>query len=185
MRFPTLKKTGIKLLGLTGTNGAGKGEAAAYFVSKGYAYFSLSDIIREELEKRGVKMSRNNLIKMGNELRNKHGADVLARRVMEKIKQKSVIDSIRNPKEVEYLKKQPHFFLIAFDAPVEVRYERIKKRGRDESASTLEEFIHKEREEMTGDEKAQQLRACMAMADVTIINDSTLEDLHCKLEVLL
>ena len=39
------------LIGLTGTNGAGKGEAAAYFMTKGYAYFSLSDVIRDKLEK--------------------------------------------------------------------------------------------------------------------------------------
>jgi len=58
-----------RLIGLTGTNSAGKGEAAAFFKKKGYACFSLSDLIREELEKRGQPVSRNNLIKMGNGLR--------------------------------------------------------------------------------------------------------------------
>jgi len=175
----------VRLIGLTGTNGAGKGEAASYFVKKGYAYFSLSDLIREELEKQGQEISRTNLIKMGNKLREKFGADILARRVMEKIKGKAVIDSIRSPKEIEYLRKQKKFILLGIYAPVELRYERARKRGRNESASTLREFIQKEREEMEGSEHGQQLLKCLEMADFRIINDGSLESLYQKLEEFL
>jgi len=174
-----------RLIGLTGTNGAGKGEVAAYLVKKGYEYFSLSDLIREELIKRDEEVTRDNLIKMGNQLREKFGADILARLVMEKIKGKTVIDSIRNPKEVEYLRKQKDFILLCIDAPVELRYERAKKRGRIESATNLREFIQKEEEEMTSYKNGQQLRNCMSLADITLINDGTLEDLYQKLEALL
>jgi dephospho-CoA kinase len=93
-----------RLIGLTGTNGAGKGEAAAYFVSKGYAFFSLSDVIREELERRGEEATRDNLIRTGNELRERFGPDVLARRTMDKVRGPAVIDSIRNTREVAYLR---------------------------------------------------------------------------------
>lgn len=178
-------KKHARLIGLTGTNGAGKGEVAAYFVKKGYEYFSLSDLIREELIKRDEEVTRNNLIKMGNQLREKFGADILARLIMEKIRGKAVIDSIRNPKEVEYLKKQKNFILLSIDAPVEIRYERVRKRGREESASNLREFICKEEEEMTSLRNGQQLRNCMSLADITLINDSILEDLYQKLEELL
>jgi len=109
-------KKEVRLIGLTGTNGAGKGEVAAYFEKKGYAYFSLSDLIREELLKKGKEVTRNNLIKMGNQFREKGGYDILARLVMKKVKGKAVIDSIRNPKEVEYLRKQKSFILLAVDA---------------------------------------------------------------------
>jgi len=177
------KKT--RLIGLTGTNGAGKGMVAAYLVKKGYSYFSLSDLIRDELRKKGEEINRNNLIKMGNKLREKLGVDILARLVMENIKRKAVIDSIRNPKEVEYFRKQKNFLLLAIDAPVKIRYKRAKKRGREESASNLQEFIKKESEEMTNQEKGQQLHSCMNMADITIINDGTLEDLYQKLEALI
>ncbi len=171
-----------KLIGLTGTNGSGKGEAAAYLKKKGYAYFSLSDVIRNELHKDGKEDSRDNLIQKGNELRKKHGPDILARMVMEKVEGKAVIDSIRNSSEVEYLRKEKEFILLAIDAPVELRYERVKQRGRQESVSTLEEFIKKEKEEMTDSEKGQQLHSCMKMADFMIMNDGALEDLHLKLE---
>ena len=175
----------VRLFGLTGTNGAGKGAVASFFLEKGFQYYSLSDVIRKELEKSGKELSRDNLIKTGNSLREKHGADILARMVLKKIKEKSVIDSIRNPKEIEYFREHNNFILLAIDAPVEIRYKRTKFRGRDESASTLEQFILKEKEEMTTQEKGQQLQTCMNKADITIINDSSIEDLHKKLEILL
>ncbi len=174
-----------RLIGLTGTNGSGKGEVASFFVKKGYAYHSLSDIIREELRKQGQKITRDNLIRMGNLMREQFSADILARRVMKKVKSHAVIDSIRSPKEIEYLKKQGGFILISVDAPPETRYERVRKRGREESASTLQEFMAKEAEEMTTQEKGQQLLACMKMADYTIQNDGTLQELHKKLEEFL
>lgn len=175
-------KASARLIGLTGTNGSGKGETAAFFKKKGYAYFSLSDVIRDELHKEGKVDSRDNLIKKGNELRKKHGPDILARMVRKKVKGKAVIDSIRNPSEVEYLRKEKDFILLAIDAPVELRYERVQRRGRQESVSTLEEFRRKEKEEMTDSEKGQQLHSCMKMADFVIMNEGTLEDLHLKLE---
>ncbi|NIM90408.1 MAG: AAA family ATPase [Candidatus Aminicenantes bacterium] len=174
-----------RLIGLTGTNGAGKGEVAAYLVKKGYEYFSLSDLIRDELNKRDEEVTRDNLIKMGNHLRQKYGADILARQVMKKIKGKAVVDSIRNPKEVEYLGRQKDFVLLSIDAPVGLRYERVRQRGRIESALNLEEFIRKEEEEMTSRKNGQQLRNCMSLADIILINDGTLEDLYQKLEALL
>lgn len=171
-----------RLIGLTGTNGAGKGEAAAFFQRNGYAYFSLSDLIREALQKEGKALSRDNMIHMGNDLRERFGADCLARQVMEKVRGRAVIDSIRNPQEVAFLRQQKGFTLLAIDAPIELRYERAKKRGREESASTLEEFIAKEAKEMRHHDKGQQLEACIALADFTIWNDSSLENLYQKLE---
>jgi len=171
-----------RLIGLTGTNGSGKGEAASFFVKKGYAYFSLSDIIRAELRNKGQEITRDNLIRMGNKMREEFSPDILAQTVMKKIKGKAVIDSIRNPKEVEYLKQQEGFLLLFIDALPEIRYERVKKRGREESVLTLKEFIAKEAEEMSTEEKAQQLQVCMKMADFTIQNNTTLQELHKKLE---
>ncbi|MBN1272664.1 MAG: AAA family ATPase [Candidatus Aminicenantes bacterium] len=178
-------KTIAKIFGLTGTNAAGKGEVAAFFMKKGYDYFSLSDVVREECLKEGLMITRDNLIAMGNNLRQKHGPDILARKILKKVKGKAVIDSIRNPEEVKFLKTRENFFLIAVDAPADLRFKRAKKRGRDESASTLEEFTAKEKEEMSEGRNRQQLHRCMEMADVVIFNDGSLDELYLKLESLL
>jgi dephospho-CoA kinase len=177
-------KTPPRLIGLTGTNGAGKGEAAAYFTVKGYAGFSLSDAIRDELRARGEAESRDNLIRTGNELRERFGPDVLARRIMAKIGsgERAVIDSIRNIHEIAFLRRERGFLLLAIDAPVEVRFARVALRGRDESATDLEAFRNKEAEERAGGAAAQQLEACMAAADLLIINDGTIPEFHHELE---
>jgi dephospho-CoA kinase len=173
-----------RLIGLTGTNGAGKGEAAAYFGTRGYAYHSLSDVIREELARRGEPASRDNLIRTGNELRERFGPDVLARRTMANIGagERAVIDSIRNLREIEYLRRQDGFVLLAVDAPIELRFARTALRGRDESAGDLEAFRKKEDQERTGGAAAQQLEAAMAAADRLLVNDGTLAEFRRKLE---
>jgi dephospho-CoA kinase len=175
----------MRLIGLTGTNGSGKGEAARFFQKHDYAYFSLSDEIRNELQGQRRDLSRNNLIQTGNKLREAHGPDVLARRVMEKVRSDSVIDSIRNLREVQYFRRHPDFILLAFDADPETRFHRVKKRGRAESAENLEQFISKEQEEMTEKETGQQLTLCIAAADHRIINNGSLEELYRRLETFL
>jgi dephospho-CoA kinase len=177
-------RTPPRLIGLTGTNGAGKGEAAAYFVARGYAYFSLSDVIRDELRERGEPSSRDNLIRTGNDLRDRFGPDVLARRTMDKIGRtgRAVIDSIRNTREVDLLRRQEGFMLLAIDAPIALRFARVAVRGRDESAGDLEAFRKKEEEERAGGATGQQLEACMAAADRLIINDGTIPEFRRKLE---
>ncbi len=171
-----------RLVGLTGTNAAGKGEIARLLGVRGYGYRSLSDILRAELARRGLEATRDNLIRVGNELRAARGADVLARRAAADIGAgRAVVDSIRNAAEVAYLRGLGDFLLIGVDAPVEIRFERARLRGRNESAATLEEFRAKEAEELRGGETGQQLEACLRLADVLIVNDGTLEALERKL----
>ena len=173
-----------RLIGLTGTNGAGKGEAAAYFRARGYSCHSLSDVIREDLAGRGLPASRDNLIRTGNELRRRFGPDVLARRTMAKIGpgERAVIDSIRNLAEIEALRREEGFILLAIDAPVELRFARAALRGRDESAADLEAFRRKEALERAGGTESQQLEAAMAAADRLIVNDGSLEEFQRRLE---
>jgi dephospho-CoA kinase len=174
-----------RLIGLTGTNGAGKGVAAEFFKGRGYAFLSLSDVIRDELRRAGIPETRDALIAKGNELRRTFGPDVLARRTLAKIDGPTVIDSVRNPAEVAALREQPGFILLALDAPAALRYERVAKRGRSESAASLDDFIRKEEEEKGADPAAQQLHTCMALADRMLVNDGSIEDLHRRLEEFL
>ena len=50
------------LIGLTGHNASGKGEVAKYLESKSFYYCSLSDVIRDEIRRRGQSPSRDNMI---------------------------------------------------------------------------------------------------------------------------
>jgi dCMP deaminase len=176
-------------IGFTGPNASGKGEAIRYLVEK-YKFIStsLSDIIRSEAKARNLEPTRENLIAIGNELRQKEGPSVLAKRAIQKIKNmpQAVIDSIRNPFEIEELKKNlKNFKLIAITADIKIRFERAKKRGRIGDGTTFEEFQKQEEKELRGDENSQQLLKCMEMADFTIDNSGEIGELHKQLDKIL
>ena len=84
------------IIGLTGSLCAGKGEVADYLKSLGYAYFSLSDALREEAGKNNIDTTRNNLIILGNKLRKEYGNGVLAQKIKEMLPPETniIIDSI-------------------------------------------------------------------------------------------
>ena len=173
----------MKVIGLTGTNASGKTEAAEYLRRKGYSYYSLSDILREEAARLGLDHSRKTLIELGNNLRKRYGAGVLAKMAKENLKGRSIIiDSIRNPKEIEELKMLPDFLLVGIDAPVEIRFKRAVMRGRAGDGKTLEEFIKNERLENSKNKASQQLSRCLKMADALIVNNWTKEELYRKLD---
>lgn len=170
------------IIGLTGPYCAGKGEAAAYLIKKGFEFFSCSDEIRAVLKEKGVEPTREAMIKEGNELRQRYGADYLATRIIRRIKKSSVVDSIRNLSEIVALRKAGQFILIGIDAPPEVRFERAKQRGRIGEGETIAEFMEKENRERSTKQTEQQLDLCMEQADYKIINDSTLEKLYKEID---
>jgi dCMP deaminase len=175
------------LIGLTGRNAGGKGEAARYLQRKSFYYFSLSDAIRDEIRSRGEEPTREGLIIVGNELRQRHGAAVLAERVLAKIEDDKhyVIDSIRNPSEVEAFRAAKNFKLIRVEAPPEVRFQRIVSRQRESDPRTYEEFIALENREAEGDDTSQNLVKVELMADYAVVNDGPLENLYAQLDDLL
>jgi len=172
------------IIGLTGPNAAGKGEVAARLVSRGFTYHSLSDVLRDELLEAGREPSRDNLIEAGNALRAAGGAGVLAERVRRRLGGRDLVDSIRNPAEVEVLRGEAGFVLIGVEAPVEVRFARARRRGRPGDGPTLADFEAREARENSADPSRQQLARTFAMADHTLINDGTLEELHRKVDGL-
>ncbi len=176
------------IIGITGLNGSGKGEAANFLLEQGFEYFSLSDIIREELLQRNIEINRQNLIDMGNELRKKFGPGVLAERALSRLEKGNpyLVDSIRNPGEVAVLRTVPNFYLVGVIAPLKTRFRRVKNRKREKDALTLKEF--KQIEKVDGLSKSstgQQTLKCIKQAEVVVVNDSSLEVLKEKMAKVL
>jgi dephospho-CoA kinase len=172
----------VLVLGLTGPNASGKGEVAAYLERRGFSVHSLSDIIREEAARQGFPPEREHLIRIGNELREAGGPGVLAERLLPRLGRRDVVDSIRNPKEVEVLRRLPRFLLLGIRAGVETRFRRSLERARPGDPQTVEEFRERERQENSDDPAAQQLDATFRLADRVIDNDGNLDELHAVLE---
>lgn len=176
------------IIGLTGENCAGKGTVAEYLQKKSFYYLSLSDIIREELKADGKGLTRQNLIEKGNELREKFGPGILAKKTALKLQKDKnyVIDSVRNTTEAEELKRIKGFVLVHVTAPAEIRFERMKSRGREEDPNTLEAFKEIEKLEMENAEKTKQnLVGAFSLADKKLVNDVDLQDLYDRVDKLL
>jgi dCMP deaminase len=176
------------IIGLTGKNGSGKTAVCEYLQSRSFEYYSLSDEIRKEIRSRGLEITREVLINIGNELRETFGPGILAERILNSLDhdRNYVIDSIRNPHEVEVLKRRPDFTLLALDADEAIRFERSRKRGRENAALTLRQFIEEESRELDSSNPAnQQLNATREKADLVVSNNGTLEELHGRLDELL
>ena len=166
------------IIGLTGYNGAGKGEAAKYITKKSFYYLSLSDAIRDEVNKRGEVITRDSLTRVGNELREQFGPTILADHILAKLESDKsyVIDSIRNPAEINTFRKRKDFLLLSIEASPEVRFKRIKARNRENDPQTIDEFkMVEERESQNSNPVFQNLSACREMADVHLENNSSLE----------
>jgi len=181
----------VKLVvGLTGTLGSGK-EMAKLAIKKNFScyYVTLSTIIRGELERKKQTFNRAKLQELGDQMRKQYGPHILAMLAVEYLprnKDLIIIDGIRNPGEVEYLKKKfgGQFLLIAIDAPQNVRWERVQKRGEKADPKNFEEFVEVEKRDLGEAEPdyGQQVKACMKLADVTVINDGSVEDLEKKMK---
>ncbi|MFO0748737.1 MAG: AAA family ATPase [Myxococcota bacterium] len=169
------------IVGLTGKFAAGKGTVAELLKTQGFAYHSLSDVIREELKARGLAESREHLIETGNALRREGGPAALAMRILPRLGdgRPHIVDSIRNPAEVEVLRQAPGFFLLGVDADQRVRFQRLVARDRQGDPTTFEQFAAlEERETSSTDPTTQQLRATWELADVLVSNDTTVPDLE-------
>jgi len=175
------------VFGLTGPNASGKGEVSKYLIKKGYKYYSLSDIVRQETKKLKLKPTRENYIYVGNLLRKKYGPSILAKRIMKRLDtDAAVIDSIRNPYEIKELNKLDNFILIGIRAPRKLRFMRILERNRTGDSKTYKEFIDNEKKENIDNcSTNQQLRLCMKYADVIINNNGSLEELYKKIDKIL
>lgn len=179
----------MRIIGITGTLGAGKGTVVEYLVkNKNYDHYSVGEYLNKELIKRGLAINRPNMADLANELREKFGPDFITQELFkkaEKNKKDAIIESIRNPKEAEFIKSHGGI-MLAVTADQKTRYERIKLRGSEKDSVTFEEFKkHEEREMQNSDPNAQNLPKCIEMSDFVINNDGSVKNLYEQVEKII
>lgn len=165
-------------IGLTGSFGSGCTHLAKQFIEPlGYKYYSLSDILKDLYrETTGLEPNREVLQDFGNELRKRDGPDYLGKLLFEKICQdgkhtKIIIDSIRNPHEVNYLRRSlPDFYLIGVFASRDTRLNRSKDNPRYQDDPRI---FDKDDERDKGEdfEYGQRVTDCFHNADIIIENE--------------
>lgn len=176
------------IIGITGAFGSGKSTAADFLEPLGFTKISLVQFLEEELEKRGEKkITRKLLQDLGNQLREKYGAGILAKKALSLINgraiKKVVVEGFRNSLEIEEFRKQSNFKLIGVVANRKIRFDRLKKLVRREKLN-WELFNELDNRDLGIGEgkKGLQVAICLALSDIFIENNRSLGELKSKIQ---
>jgi dephospho-CoA kinase len=175
------------IIGITGTLGAGKGTVVEYLVKhKGFTHYSVRDFLKREIIEREMPVDRDSMVIVANDLRHTYGASCITDRLYKQAVLHggdAIIESIRAVGEIESLREKGAFILWAIDASPEVRYRRIVERASETDHINYETFLENEKREMAStDPDKQNIAACMALADMTLRNDGTVEEFYKEID---
>ena len=155
---------------------SGKDTVAEYLERKhGYKKLVFSDLISEELQRQGLEVNKTNMSNIANDMRTQHGMDVLAKRMVEKMKkmreEKFVLVGPRSPEELSYVKKNcSKCIALKVETEREERFERKSEKDPVE----MGEFFKRDKNDIEN----KGLGKLLLMADHTIANNSTINDLE-------
>jgi len=168
----------MKIVSIVGMAGAGKSEVSKVFEENGFIRIRFGDVTDEEVKKRGLELNEENERHIRELLRKQHGMAAYAELNLPKIdlvrKQSDVvIDGLYSWEEYTFLKTYcgDDFYVVAVWASPRTRYTRLTERS--DRRLTLEEASNRDRAEVENINKGGPI----AMADFTIINESSLEEL--------
>ncbi len=180
----------MKIIGITGTLGAGKGTIVDYLIKHHkFQHFSVRAYLSQVIKAKGNEVNRDTLVATANELRANNTPSFIAEELYRQARQSGVdciIESIRTVGEVNSLHSKGNFYLFAVDADQHLRYERIVERASETDKVSYEVFAANEAREMTNtDPNKQNLSACMALADYKFINNGSFDLLYRQIDEVL
>lgn len=169
----------MKVVSIVGMSGAGKSEVARVFEEGGFIRIRFGDITDEEIKKRGLELNEKNERRIRELLRKERGMDAYAQLNLPRISSALtcgdvVIDGLYSWEEYIFLKEYygEEFHVVAVYASPRTRHARLA--GRSNRGLTSEEAAGRDRAEVENINKGGPI----AVADYTVINESSLEDLE-------
>lgn len=177
----------MTIIGITGTLGAGKGTIVDYLANnKGFKHYSVRQFLVGEIEKKGLPVNRDTMTEVANNLRANHSPSYIIEQLYKQAVANggnAIIESIRTPGEVDFLKKQGEFYLIAVDADPHIRYQRITLRASETDQISFDTFMSNEKREFTAsDPNKQNLSRCIQLADMVLQNNGGIDELNLQLD---
>ena len=172
-----------KVVAVVGMAGSGKSEVAEVFAETGFIRVRFGDATDAEIKKRGLPLDEKNERYIRESLRQDYGMDIYAKlnlpRIDEALKASDVVvDGLYSWEEYIFLKVYygARFCLVAVYSSPQTRYNRLGKRAK--RPLTTEEAAGRDRAEIEKVNKGGPI----AMADFTIINESSLENMKTAVE---
>jgi dephospho-CoA kinase len=180
----------LKIIGITGTLGAGKGTIVDYLRRHHhFQYFSVREYLSRIIREKNEEVTRDTLVAVANELRAKNTPSFIAEELYRQASESGkdcIIESIRTVGEVNALRAKGAFYLFAVDADQKMRYERVVERASETDKISYETFVENENREMNStDPNKQNIAACMKLADFKFINDGTFDALYRRVDEVL
>ncbi|HNZ86877.1 MAG TPA: AAA family ATPase [bacterium] len=182
-----------KLICIAGMCGSGKSEVSNFFVDRGFSYVRFGQITLDEIQKRGLEVSEDNERKFREDFRKEHGQGAYAilniPKFDEALKNSNTIgDGLYSWSEYKVLKEKygDNFIVIAVYASPSTRYSRLERRAERHENDKENRFrsISKEKAQSRDYADIENIEKAgpIAMADFTVVNEGTLEDLKNNLE---
>lgn len=175
-----------KIIVVVAMPGAGESVATDYMVKQGYQRLYFGQVTFDELKKRGLSTNEKNERMVREELRKKYGMAAYAILNLPKLKklvQKGnvVIQSLYSWAEYLTLRKEykENFTVLCIYAPPKLRYQRLKERT--ERPLSFKKSRERDYAEIENLDKGGPI----AMADYTVVNDGTLEELYKRIDDIL
>jgi dephospho-CoA kinase len=173
----------MKVVSVVGMAGSGKSEVSRIFRENGFTVVRFGDVTDEEVARRGLVLNEENECRIRELLRQEHGMAAYARlnlpRIDLALKQSDVVvDGLYSWEEYLFLKDYygKDFFVVAVWASPKTRYERLARRS--QRGLALPDAAGRDRAEIENLNKGGPI----AMADFTILNESSLADLKIQVE---
>lgn len=173
----------MKVVSIVGMAGSGKSEVAGILEKNGFIRVRFGDITDEEASRRGMELNEANERHIRELLRKKHGMAAYAKLNLPRIdtakkNNNVVIDGLYSWEEYTFFKGYygEDFIVVAVWASPRIRYSRLTNRL--SRKLTIEEAASRDRAEIENLNKGGPI----AMADFTIINESSLTDMKKEVE---
>lgn len=177
----------MKIIAFTGMPGSGKSEAVAIAKEMKIPVVRMGDAVWEETKQRDLELTDNNVGMIATQMRETNGKDIWARHTIDKIKLLSttecvIIDGIRNIEEIDTFKTilGSDFHLIAIEASPETRQKRVLQRKRTDDGTNLKDIKERDKREM-----GWGLDKVLAVADIIVSNEGSVEEFHKKIKKIL
>lgn len=184
-----------KIVCIAGMAGAGKSIVSDELVKKGFAFLRFGQITLDKIKEDGLEMNESNEKRIREGFRKKHGMAAFAILNIPKLdvqleKSNVVVDGLYSWSEYKVLKEKYGnlMYVVAVYAPPKLRYARLKNRkAESDKDRRFRSFTEEEAKarDYAGIENIEK-GGPIAMADFTIINTVTVNELTEKVkEVLL
>jgi dephospho-CoA kinase len=175
------------IIGLVGPLASGKSVTKKYLIEKYKAQdCRFSTVLRDVLNRISIPISHESLQKISTVLRISFGEDLFAKIIANDVGKFGdgivVVDGVRRPIDIEYLKKLPNFFLVKIDAGSHTRHERLVKRNENEgdNKKSFEQFLKDHESEADG-----LVPMVMAEAQFSIYNNGTFDELYYQIDKIM